>query len=324
MLRRMLLGSVAGMAAFAALAVLPAAAQTTWPDKPVKVIVPYAAGGATDAIARPWCEELSRAFGQQFVVENRGGASGMIGVEATAKAAPDGYTLIMSPNAPLSILPGLRKTNYDPVKSLVPIGRTGDTTNGFVIHPGLGIKNWAEMVDYARKNPGKLIYGSSGVGTANHFRLEAVKFKLGIDILHVPYRGGADVLNDLLPGVVHMQNEPITLPHVKAGKLILLNINGPVRNPDFPDVPTLTELGLKDADVPIWFAFFGPAGLPTEIVSKMNTKMLEIARTDDMKKKMWAVNAIVPLQTPEEIARHLLEDIRLNAEMAKTANIKIE
>lgn len=303
----------------------PVTAQSSaWPDKPVKVIVPYAAGGATDAIARPWSEELSKGFGQQFVIENRGGASGMIGVEALVKSPPDGYTLIMTPNAPLTVLPSLRKTPYDPKKDLVPIGRTGDVTNGFVIHPSLGIKSMKELIDYAKKNPGKLTYASSGNGTANHLRLEALKLRAGIDILHVPYRGGADALNDVLPGNVHMQNEPITLPHVKAGKLVLLAINGPVRNPDFPDVPTMTEVGIKDADVPIWFGFFGPAGLPQEIVNKMNSKMLELLKNDEFKKKLWAVNAIAPPQTPEQMAKAIDDDIAANLAVIKAANVKID
>ena len=215
----------------------------TWPERTVKLILPYAPGGATDAIGRPWADKLSQAFGQQFVVENRGGASGMIGTEAAAKAAPDGYTLLLTPNAPLSVLPSLRKTPYDPVKSFDAVGRVGDVINGFVIHPSVGVKTFKELIEYAKKNPGKLTYASSGNGTANHMRLEMLKLKTGIDILHVPYRGGADSLNDVLPGTVHMMNEPVSLPHVKAGKLILLNINGQVRHPDFPDVPTLTELG---------------------------------------------------------------------------------
>ena len=198
--------------------------------------MPFAAGGAADAIARPWNEQLSKAFGQQFVVENRGGASGVIGVEAAVKAAPDGYTLIMMAAGTLTSLPHLKKVPYDPMKSLVPIGHTGDVTCGFVIHPSLGIKTMAELIDYAKRIPGKLSFASSGIGTLTHLRLEALKLKAGIDILHVPYRGGADSPT-LLPGNVHMMNEPITLPHVKAGKLVLLAINGPRRNPDFPEVP---------------------------------------------------------------------------------------
>ena len=206
----------------------------------------------------------------------------------------------------------------------MPVGRVGDVICGFVIHPSVGVKTFKELIEYAKKNPGKLTYGSSGNGTANHMRLEMLKLKAGIDILHVPYRGGADTLNDVLPGTVHMMNEPVSLPHVKAGKLILLNINDSARHPDFPDVPTLTELGIAGADVPIWFSIFAPAGTPKDIIAKLNAKMIEIAKTDDMKAKMRAVNAFVPLQSPEEMAKHLVEDIKINAELIKAANIKID
>lgn len=309
--------------AFNAIEIIGAQAQS-WPARPVKLIVPYAPGGATDAVARPWADKLSQAFGQQFVVENRGGASGAIGVEAAAKSPPDGYTLLFTPSAPLSVLPHLRKTPYDPVKSFDPIGRAGDVINGFVIHPSIGVKTFAELLEYAKKNPGKLAYASSGTGTATHLRLEALKIKTGVDILHVPYRGGADSLNDLLPGNVQMMNEPVTLPHVKAGKLILLNINGSERRPDFPDVPTLTELGVTGADVPIWFSFFAPAGVPKDIIRTLNAKMIELAKTEDMKAALWAVNAVVPLQTPEEMAKDLDIDSARNAEIIKAGNIKME
>jgi tripartite-type tricarboxylate transporter receptor subunit TctC len=296
----------------------------SWPQRTVRLILPYAPGGATDAIGRPWADKLSQAFGQQFVVENRGGASGVIGAEAAAKSAPDGYTFLLTPNAPLTVLPSLRKTPYDPVKSFDPVGRVGDVINGFVIHPSLGVKTFKEMIEYAKKNPGKLTYGSSGNGTSTHLRIEMLKHKMGVDILHIPYRGGADTLNDVLPGTVHMMNEPVSIPHAKAGKLILLNINGQVRHPDFPDVPTLTELGVTGADVPIWFSIFAPTGTPKDIIAKLNASMIEIAKTDDMKAKMIAVNAVVPLQSPEDMGKHLVEDIRANAELIKAANIKIE
>ncbi|MDX2158690.1 MAG: tripartite tricarboxylate transporter substrate binding protein [Hyphomicrobiaceae bacterium] len=295
-----------------------------WPDKPVKLILPYAPGGATDLLARPWSEVLSKAFGQQFVLEHRGGAGGMIGTEAAAKAAPDGYTFLFTPNATMTVLPSLRKTPYDPIKSFEPVGRTGDLVCGFVIHPSVGVKNFKEMVEYAKKNPGKLSYGSAGLGTATQLRLEMLKFKAGIDILHVPYRGSADALNDLLPGNVHMMNEINVLPHVKAGKLILLNINHSERNPDFPDVPTLTEHGLKDADVPIWYSIWAPAGTPKEITTAFNAKLVEIAKTDDMKARMRAINSQVPVQTPDEMRDYLEADTKRNAELIKAANIKLE
>jgi tripartite-type tricarboxylate transporter receptor subunit TctC len=300
------------------------AQATSWPDKPVKLILPYAPGGATDLIGRPWADKLSQVMGQQFVIENRGGAGGMIGTEAAAKAPADGYTFLLTPNATLTILPSLRTVPYDALKSFEPVGRVGDLVCGFVIHPAVGVKNLPEMVAYAKKHPGKLAYGSAGLGTATQLRVEMLKYRAGIDILHVPYRGSADALNDLLPNTVQMMNEINVLPHVKAGKLILLNINYPTRHPDFPDVPTLTELGYRDADIPIWYLVVAPAGTPKDILAKFNATLIELAKSDDIIAKMRAINVIVPLQTPEEIRAHMVEDTKRNAELIKTANIKLE
>jgi tripartite-type tricarboxylate transporter receptor subunit TctC len=300
------------------------AQATSWPDKPVKLILPYAPGGATDLIGRPWADKLSQVMGQQFVIENRGGAGGMIGTEAAAKAPADGYTFLLTPNATLTILPSLRTVPYDALKSFEPVGRVGDLVCGFVIHPAVGVKNLREMVAYAKEHPGKLAYGSAGLGTATQLRVEMLKYRAGIDILHVPYRGSADALNDLLPNTVQMMNEINVLPHVKAGKLILLNINYPTRHPDFPDVPTLTELGYRDADIPIWYLVVAPAGTPKDILAKFNATLIELAKSDDIIAKMRAINVIVPLQTPEEIRAHMVEDTKRNAELIKTANIKLE
>ncbi len=300
------------------------AQAASWPDKPVKLILPYAPGGATDLIGRPWAEKLTQAFKQQFVVENRGGAAGMIGAEAVSKAPPDGYTFLLTPNGPLSILPNMRKMPYDPGKSFAPVARVGDLVCGFVIHPAVGPKTLAEVIDYAKKNPGKLSFGSAGLGTSTHLRLETLKFKTGIDILHVPYRGSADALNDLLPNTVQMMNEINVIQHVKAGKLILLNINYPERHSDFPNVPTLTEAGVKDADVPIWYALWAPANTPPDIVTKLNAKIVEIAGSEEMKAAMRAINVVVPLQTPAEVTSFLLEDLKRNAEVIKAADIKLE
>ena len=324
MRRRDFLAAVAAAAASGLAGTRASAQAANWPDKPVKLILPYAPGGATDAIGRPWAAALSKAFGQQFVVENRGGAGGMIGTEAVAKAAPDGYTLLLTPNATLTVLPSLRKTPYDPAKSFAPIARVGDLVCGFVVHPSVGVKTMPELLDYAKKNPGKLVYGSAGLGTATQLRIEMLKLKTGVDILHVPYRGSADALNDLLPGTVQMMNEIVVLPHVKAGKLILLNINHSVRNPDFPDVPTLTELGIKDADVPIWYSILAPTGTPADIIAKLNEKVVELAKSDEMKAKMRSINVEVPLQKPAEIADFIVLDTKRNAELIKAANIKLE
>ena len=296
----------------------------TWPNKPVKLILPYAPGGATDLIGRPWAEKLSQAFGQQFVIDNRGGAGGMIGTEAASKSAGDGYTFLLTPNGPLTVLPNLRQTAYVPLKDLVPVARVGDLVCGFVIHPSVGVKTFAEMLDYAKKNPGKLNYGSAGLGTGAHLRIEMLKYKTGVDIAHIPYRGSADALNDLLPGNVQMMNEINVLPHVKAGKLYLLNINYPTRSPDWPDTPTLTELGVKDADEPIWYSIFAPAGTPQPIIDKFNAKCVEIAKTDDMLKRMRDISVVVPSQSPKEMAEFLTKDLASNGELCKAANVKLE
>ncbi len=302
---------------------MPAAAQS-WPEKPVRVIVPFPPGGATDVVARPWMEKLTQAFGQTFVIENRGGAGGMIGVESAVKATPDGYTLLLCSNSPLGVLPLLRKTPYDAFKQLVPVARVGDMVGGWAIHPALGIKTMPELVAYAKKNPGKLSYGSAGLGTTTQLRMEVVNLRAGIEILHVPYRGSGDSLVDLLSGTIHLMSENVVLPHVKSGKLTLLAINYHERHWDYPDVPTLREVGLKDADIPIWFALWAPTGTPPEIVAKLHAKMTEIAKTDDMRAKLRAASFALPIQTPEEIARELVEDSRINHEIIKAANVKIE
>ena len=295
-----------------------------WPERTVKLVLPYAPGGATDLIGRPWAEQLTKAFGQQFVIENRGGASGVIGTEAVAKSAPDGYTLLLSPNAPLSIQPLLRKLSYDPFKNFAPIGRVGDLISGFAIHPAVGVKTFAEMIDYARKNPGKLAYGSAGNATNSHLRLETLKAAAGVDILHVPYRGNADALNDLLANTVQMMNEINQMPHVRAGKLILLDISHPDRHPDFPNVPTLWEVGYGETYIPSWYALWAPAGTPPEIVGALNAKMIEIGNTPAMQKLLLGINVALKPQTSDEMSTFLVKDVERMAGLVKRLDIKLE
>ena len=239
--------TLAGAAALSGVASPYVAAQeASWPNKPVKIIVPYAPGGASDIIARPWADKLSQAFGQQFVIDNRGGAGGMIGTEAAAKSAPDGYTLAddaeRSADDHSEPASGALRSRRA-ISSRSAASAISSAVSSSI--PSVGPKTFAEMVDYAKKNPGKLNYRLRRVSrTGTHMRLEMLKYKTGVDIVHVPYRGSADALNDLLPGNIQMMNEINVLPHVKAGKLILLNINYGKRSPDFPDTPTLTELGV--------------------------------------------------------------------------------
>ncbi len=322
--RRTILAAAAGASASLLAGARPGFAQGTWPTKPVKLILPYAPGGATDLIGRPWAEKLTQAFGHPFVIDNKGGASGAIGTELAARSAPDGYTFLLTPGATLTVLPQLRKVSYDPNKDLVPVARVGDLVCGFVIVPSLGINTIQELIAYAKKNPGKLAYGSAGLGTYSQMRIEMLKDKAGIDILHVPYRGSADALNDLLSGQVQMMNEINVIPHVRAGKLKLLNINYSSRHPDFPDVPTLTEAGVADADVSIQYTLQAPAGTPKDIINALNKKVVEIAQTPDMIKRMRDINVVVPLQTPEEIKKEQDAQFAANARLIKAANIKLD
>lgn len=315
----------AGAATLGGFAITRASAQASvWPSKPVKFILPYAPGGATDLLGRPWAEKLGQAFGQPFVIEHRGGASGAIGTEAAMKSAPDGYTFLFTPSAPFTILPLLRKTPYDPVKDFTPVSRNGDLISGFVIHPSVGAKTFPEMLDYARKNPGKLAYGSAGNGTSTHMRVEMLRYRAKVDILHVPYRGSADALNDLLAGNIQMMNEINPLPHVRAGKLILLNVNSPKRSAEWPGIPTLTELGYPNSDVPGWYSIQAPAGTPADIVAKLNAKVIEVGKTPEMQAILTKLSVDLPFQTPTEVTEFLMSDIKRNTEVIKAANIKIE
>lgn len=319
MRRRTLLKAAATMPLAA-----PAIAQARgWPNKPVKVIIPFAAGGGTDVVGRPWADKLSQIFGQQFVVENRGGASGMIGTEAAARSAGDGYTFLISSSTTLVNLPLMRQVSYDP-KALEPIARLGDAVTGFAIHPSVGVKTFQEMLDYAKKNPGKLAFGSSGPGTGPHLRLEMLKFRTGVDILHVPYRGGADSLVDLLAGHVQLMNEPVTNPHVKAGKLYMLNINHFERSLDFPDTPTLTELGYPNSDAPIWISLWCPTGTPVEIKQRLNDEIRKAMQTDEMKDKLRLVGSAPVVQTIPELEAFRDLDRETMAALIKSAKIKIE
>jgi len=323
-MRRRQFLKLGAMSAVTAAVPLRATAQAqSWPDKPVKIIVPFAPGGSTDLLCRPWAEKLTQAFGQPFVIENRGGASGLIGTEAAAKAAPDGYTLLFTGSTTTVAIPLMRKVNYD-YAGLMPLGRMGDVLCGFVINAAVGPKTLPEFLDYAKKNPGKLAFGSSGNGTTPHLRFEIFKHRAGLDILHVPYRGGADTLTDVLANNVQMMNEPVSLPHAKTGKLHMLVVNHSKRMTEFPSAPTLTEAGYPNSDVPIWFTLWAPPGTPKELTQKLNAKIMEIARTDDMQARIRAVGCEPVVQTIAEIEAFRDEDRKALADLIKTANIKLE
>lgn len=321
--RRRFLAVAGGMSAGLAGFPHPGGAQAPWPNKPVKIIVPFGAGGGTDSLARFWAERLGQAFNQQFVVENRGGASGMIGTEAVAKSPPDGYTLLLTSNSPTVILPQLRKVSYEQ-NALEAVVRVGDAVTGFCVHPSTGLKSVKDLVEYARANPGKLACSSPGNGTSGHMRMEMLAYRAGVKFLHVPYRGGADALNDLLAGTVHFMNDPTCNPSAKAGKLDMLCVNHSVRSPDFPNAPTLTEAGYPNSDVPLWFCIWAPAGLPQAIADALHAKVTEISKSPDVPARLLLSGNLPVTSTQAELQAFRDAEWKITGELIKAANVKIE
>jgi len=260
--------------ALAALCLIPLPALAgTYPDHPVRVIVPFAVGGAADTVARAVAHKLSETLGQTFIVDNRAGANSMIGSDMVARAAPDGYTLLMQLGPPHNTLPFFsRNVPYDPVKDFTPIAMIGTAPQAMVVNAKLPVGNLKEFLAYARKNPGKLSYGTSGVGSSQQLGGELLKASTGIDMTHVPYKGGAPALNDVVGGQVPVGILVLSnvLPHVKAGKLRLLGVLQAERAKAAPDVPTLAQAGLDGFAVPdTWVGFLGPAGMPAGVVEKL-------------------------------------------------------
>ncbi len=265
-----------------------ARAQSGYPSRPVRVIVPYAPGAGTDFVVRAVAERLSRQMGQQFVVEHRGGAAGTVGTETVARSAPDGYTILMTPQAPIQLLPHLRKLSYDPLTDLVVVGRMGESISGFTVHPSLGVKNMAEFVALAKANPGKFTYATAGVGSVNHLRAETLKLMANIDLLHVPYKGVGEALPDLLAGNVQCMFDSSVFPHARAGKLSLLAVLADERYSEFPDVGTMKEQGFPNYDVPVWYGAFAPAGVPPQIVEALHREIGTVHADKEFQAKQFA------------------------------------
>jgi tripartite-type tricarboxylate transporter receptor subunit TctC len=275
--------------ALSAFAAAPAAqAQANWPNKPIKVVVNFPPGGAADTIARAISQPLQDALGQPVLIENRGGANGNIGGENVARAAPDGYTLLMSSGGMVSVNPHLYpKMSFDPAKDLVPVAAAARVLVYLVIKPSLPPQNIKDFIAYVKERPGKLSYGSPGTGSSPHLAGEMFKSQAGLYAVHVPYRGAAPALQDLLAGQLDFYFDPgIGLNQVKAGKLRLLAVGSPKRSPQFPDVPTLDEVGLKGFDADTVFGFYAPAGTPAPIVTRLNTEINKILATPAVKERI--------------------------------------
>jgi len=312
-----------GVLALAAIAAAGAADAQAWPTKPVRVIVNYAPGGSTDNATRPFMEKLSIALGQQFIIENKSGAAGAIGVEAGAKSAPDGYTFFATPVATVTILPNARKTAYDPFKDMQPVALFADSTLVFAVHPSIPANTVKEFVEYTKKNPGKVSFGSSGLGTLTQMVCETMNKATGTDILHVPYRGGSESLADFLAGNVQAFSEGNVLPHVKAGKAKLLAVVDSERHPDFPDVPTMKEV-YPEYDILNWFGMFAPAGTPEAIVIKMNEEINKVARMPEIKEHLVKLALKPRVSTPNELGEVLKKDYERYGQLVRDLKLTLQ
>lgn len=298
-----------------------AAAQTDWPTKLVRAIVPFPAGGATDSLARSFAEALSRELGQTFLIENRSGAAGAIGTDAVAKAAPDGYTILITPANPLTIVPYLRKQLPYAREDLVPVARIGTYVAALGVRPTLPVHTVAELVALAKAQPGKISYATSGYGGGAHIRLEALKLAAGIDMVNVPYKGGSEELTDLLSGNVDAMTENIIFAQAKVGKVRLLAMVSDQRHPDFPDVPTIAEAGYPEMNLPLSFAVFVPKGTPRAIIDRLNAATVKASHDPDLAARMLTIGFSMGFETPEQITKELDDEYALYGKVIRAADI---
>ena len=298
-----------------------------YPARPIRLVVPFPPGGAVDFYARVVQQPLSEALGQQLVIDNKAGASGMVGAEIVAKSPPDGYTLLLGNIASLAINVGLyAKMPYDPLKDLTPIVRTVDVNYVLVVHPSVPANTVPELVAYAKANPGKLSYGSAGSGSLPHLGTELFKAQTGIDMLHVPYKGGGPMVTDLLGGTVQVVigDQANLMPHVQSGKLRALAVATPKRSPNSPNLPTIAESGLPGYDSTAWQGLAGPAGLPPDVVKRLNDAFNMVMAMPAVRDKLTGGGLEVVGGTPEQFARFIAAEITKWTKIAKDVGAKVD
>jgi tripartite-type tricarboxylate transporter receptor subunit TctC len=323
--RHWLLSTTALMAAAGS---LPAAAQGNFPSKPMTLVVPFAPGGPTDAMARILANAIKPQLGQPMLVDNRAGAGGNIGAEAVARAEADGHTLLFGTSGPLAINVSLYpKIGYDPVKSFSPVIQVGHLPNVLVVHPSVPAKNVQELVAYAKKNPGKLSFASSGNGASSHLAGVLFNIRTGTDIQHIPYKGTGPALNDLLGGQVTMSFTDVltALPHIKAGKLRVLGVTAGTRSQALPEVPTLMEQGVPDFDVSVFFGIVAPAGTPQAVVTQLNNAFIAVLQQADVKEGL-AKQGLEPppATTPAQLAVYMRKEAAKWREVIKASGARAD
>jgi len=295
---------------FAASTVVAALASPTqaqpYPTRPITIVVPFAAGGGNDILARLLGQHMGRALGQQFVIENRGGAAGTIGARAIAKATPDGYTLMVGHSGLFAMAPGLYGSNagYDPRKDFAPIGLIASYQQILVVHPSLPVRSIADLIALAKKEPGKITYATAGVGSGSHISTELLTSMAGIKLTHVPYRGSGAVQGDLVGGHVAMaiQTVPPVIAQIRSGQVRAIAVTGAARSPIFPDLPTVAESGVPGYEAVIHYGMVAPAGTPRPIVARLNAELRAALNTDDVRARIADEGGESLAGTPEQQA----------------------
>lgn len=318
--RRRLLAGLAGTILSAAAFAQP------YPAKPIRIVVPYAPGGGVDIVARAIGQELTKRLNQQIIVENRTGAGGNIGSDAVAKAAPDGYTLLMASPANTINSSLYSKMPYDPARDLLPIALIATVPTVLLANRSLPVQNVKQLVALAKARPGALTYGSGGSGTTEHLAGEMFKSAARIDILHVPYKGGAAVLTDLVGGHIALMfvNQVFALQHIKAGTVKALGVASSERSPALPDVPTFAEAGFPDMRVSVWWGVMGPAGMPKEIVTQLNREIVAALASPEMKERLQTLSARPIGGTPEQFASFFADETKRWAQVVKSSGAKVD
>ena len=304
-----------------------AATAQSYPEKPVKLVVPFPPGGPTDGMARIIGQKLAEKWGQPVIVENRGGAGGAIAAETAAKSPPDGYTLFFGTTGTQTINPSLyAKLPYDPVKDFAPISMVATATNVLVVHPGLPVKSVKELIEYAKANPGKLTFGSAGSGSSNHLAGELLKSMAGIDMAHIPYKGSAPALTDLMGGQISMMFDVLStaMPHIATGKTRALGVTSPKRSSIAPDIPTVAESGLPGYEVVIWFGVLAPARTPAPIVDKVSQDLAALMKMPDLKERLSQLGSEPVGTTPAQFADLMKNDTAKWSKVVKASGARVD
>ena len=315
--------SVTAAAAICAVFFAPVAGAQTYPAKPIRIIVPFAAGGNTDITARAIAERLSPIFKQQVIIDNRAGAMTNIGTEAVAKASPDGYTILMGGATNAINMSFQAKPPYDTLRDLEPVIHCVTGANVLSVHPSLPVKNLKELLALAKAQPGKLNYASSGLGSSNHMAAELLKMMAGINLAHIPYKGNTPALTDTLGGHVHMifSGVPALLPHIESGRLRAIAIGSLKRFSAIPKVPTFDESGVKGYEATTWFGLMAPARTPKDIVTRWNIEVDKILKSDDLRQR-FVNDGLEPIGgSPESFGKFIRSEIDKYAKVIKAAGI---